>query len=895
MKKLGTRFVVFAFMAFAAFNVGATTITINGVEWTYGIQRNNATTNAYITRAAGDVSGNITIPAYLEGAPVTEIRTHAFANCTDMASIMIPRTVTYFYEEAFHNCTGLNAVHIDDVATWCLAYFSYRWNSNRQNLTCNPLIQAQNLYVNGELVTDLVVPEGVTSIGGGFRGYTKLTSVVIPDSCRISSVADLAFSCCTSLKRVYIGDSVGIDKEYFGLNNGTFAYCTSLTQVRLGGHITSLSSDSGYSGTFAECTSLGSIEIPVGVTSIGDNSGGRGLFRGCTSLTNVTFQGSVTAIGYEAFCLTGLKHFAIPPTVKSIGADAFSSTPLVDVTIPPSVKTIRWQAFRNCTRLSAVYIDDLTSWCSIDFELSSNDNPAYSGNPLLHGPELYVAGFPVGKTLYIPNGVTDIAKCAFYGWTNITSVTMADSVKEIGRNAFGACNGLRSVVIGDGVSDIQYGAFQDCKRLANVTFGNRLTNIENSAFARCTDLRSVVIPDNVIDMGYSVFTGCSALESVVMGNNVTSIRGSMFQNCYALKSIVMGNNVASIGSSAFYNCWSLECAIIPNSVTNLGECAFDYCRTMKSLTVGDGLSSIPATAFGSCTNLTSVWLGSHITSIDHHAFESCIKLAKINFPNGLKNIGRYAFGGCRELKEVFMPPSLENIDAYAFQYCSNLEKVVFTGNAPTSGWSFGDVKAGCTAYVPWLSEGWNVPIPGTWNGINIAYLFTGNNVVEEAEELPETIVIQSDAEVTVRGSPTPAELKAQLLALLARVEAMGRGVGQDPACYKVVGRCDEANGTITLKAVLDAERLGLSETLASVLSPDTLSAFQADGTVRLANVKDGFYYGLAAAERLEDLDAAVAAVKANGLTRAENGEVTLSNRKPIGKTMFFRMVADDRE
>lgn len=246
------------------------------------------------------------------------------------------------------------------------------------------------------------------------------------------------------------------------------------------------------------------------------------------------------------------------------------------------------------------------------------------------------------------------------------------------------------------------------------------------------------------------------------------------------------------------------------------------------------------------------------------------------------------------LGEVFIPPNVLSIGSYAFQNCTNLEKIVFAGSSPTGDSSaFKKVKAGCTAYVPWGTEGWGVSIPGTWNGINIAYLFTGKKEVDESD-LPDTIVVQSDAEVTVRSQRTPAELKAQVLELMARAEAMNRERGQNPSYYKVSGVCDEANGTITLWAAIDAAKIGLEETTSEVVGADALATFKADGTMRLTSAKEGFYYGLAAAGRLEDLDAAVDAVKADGLTRADGGGVNLSAARPSGGSAFFKIVVSDR-
>jgi len=130
---------------------------------------------------------------------ITEIGDYAFWSCTNLKKVTIPNTITTIGNYAFDACRNLEAVYITDLAKWCEISFSYA--------SSNPLHLTANLYLNGELVTDLVIPNGVTSIGKyAFYSYNSLTSVTIPDS--VTTIGTDAFYGCTSLKEVYCKPTV---------------------------------------------------------------------------------------------------------------------------------------------------------------------------------------------------------------------------------------------------------------------------------------------------------------------------------------------------------------------------------------------------------------------------------------------------------------------------------------------------------------------------------------------------------------------------------------------------------------------------------------------------------------------------------------------------------------
>ena len=175
------------------------------------------------------------------GHSVTNIGEDAFWGCSGLTSVEIPNSVTRLGSYAFYNCSGLTSVHINDIAAWCNIEFG--------DNTANPLCYARNLYLNGEKVTELVIPNGVTSIGDdAFYGCSSLTSVEIGNS--VTSIGKHAFNDCYGLTSVEIGNSVT------SIGDSAFKGCSGLTSVEIGNSVTSIGS-SAFSG----CTNLLSITL----------------------------------------------------------------------------------------------------------------------------------------------------------------------------------------------------------------------------------------------------------------------------------------------------------------------------------------------------------------------------------------------------------------------------------------------------------------------------------------------------------------------------------------------------------------------------------------------------------------------------------------------------------
>ena len=286
--------------------------------------------------------------------------------------------------------------------------------------------------------------------------------------------------------------------------------------------------------------------------------------------------------------------------------------------------------------------------------------------------------------------ITAIEGNAFIRNYDLLSVTIPNTVKNIGSYAFYECSGLSNVKIGDGVETIGSYAFYR-NGLVSITIGKNISFIGEYAFYDCYGLTQVYINDlkkwcqidfgslvaNPLYYAHHLYHNKKEVKELVIPEDITTIKDYAFAGGSSIKSLTIGDNVSSIGAYSFYQCSSLASVEFASSITSINN-----------------------NAFYECTELEEIQLPDDIESISDYCFYGCSKLEKLKLPENLKQIKYSAFKNCNKIRSVTIPASVEFIYEYAFSFTSS-ESVDFFVNPEYPPLAYGySFPEGSKIYVP---------------------------------------------------------------------------------------------------------------------------------------------------------------------------------------------------
>ncbi len=569
---------------------------------------------------------------------VTCIGRCAFEGCTSLTSVTIPNSVTSIEYDAFKGCSGLKSVTIGNSVT-NIDWGVFAGCSSLTSVTIPNSVTSigSDAFSGCSGLKSVTLGNSVTSIGyGAFSDCSSLTSITIPNS--VTSIGRKAFDntgfytnapngvfyvdkwVCGYKGTMPSNTCISLQDGTLGIADFAFSDCSGLKSVTIGNSVTSIGLDA-----FSGCSGLKSVTIGNSVTSIG-----HGAFSDCSGLTSVTIGNSVTSIGLDAFSgCSGLTSVTIPNSVTSIGEHAFKGcSGLTSMTIPSSVTNIGDGAFRACSGLTSINVDsDNTKY---DSRSNCNAIIETATNTLIIGCINTV----------IPNSVTSIGDYAFEGCSGLTSVTIPNSVTSIGDWAFYGCSNLTSVMVP--VTD--YSDFCNNKVVGLIQdyINKPVVLIDENG----NEIKEYDIPEGVTSIGKYAFYNCSGLN-ITIPNSVTSIGEYAFYNCSG--KLTVNCNIPSVSYSDYspFRGSLFSEIIIGNEVTSIGNYAFSMGNILMSLTIGSGVQSISSNAFGYVGHsgyepIKTIWLTNTPPSGYTNA-EGTVNYVANNLYTSLKNKTVYPF------------------------------------------------------------------------------------------------------------------------------------------------------------------------------------------------------------------------------------------------------------
>ena len=344
------------------------------------------------------------------------------------------------------------------------------------------------------------------------------------------------------------------------------------------------------------------------------------------------------------------------------------------------------------------------------------------------------------------NVITRIGDEAFANCSNLTNISIPNSITYIGYDVFRGCNNLKynennngkylgnkenpylvlvdvidtsvsEFSISDSCQIIYAYAFSGCGNLTEITLPASLTSIGSWAFSGCNNLTEIYYQGTM-----NQWLNMTFVSSWHSGNSInlyidnklvdeitvnTDIPSYAFYRTDSITKVTLGEGATSIGGDAFSGCGNLTEITLPSSLTSIGNRAFSGCSSLAMVTfAGDSqLKSIGEGAFFACSALQSVELPSSLKSIGDYAFQNCTSLATVTFAGDsqLESIGDRAFQGCSALQSIEIPASVTSIGREAFFGCSNLITVDFGTNSQLQSigsWTFSDCTSLSSITIP---------------------------------------------------------------------------------------------------------------------------------------------------------------------------------------------------
>ncbi len=677
---------------------------------------------------------NTSITSVTLPATVAEIQATAFEGCTSLASFTHNGNVTVIGSKAFYGCNNLSTLVLNftgsEIGSEAFAECGKLTSFDFETVTSI----GDKAFANSGL-TSADLSAAVVIGNEAFADCTSLTSVTLSS---VEIIGTGAFASCSSLREfIFSGNdyyelrsdalcgalcgalyrisdntllyypassgatSFAVPDGTESIADGAFANAVNLTEITLPSTLTSIGK-----GAFAGCVGLATVNINS--VALNDLTADSDIFSGATSLT-VNVNEGVTRLPDYLFDGATVSAVTLPTAgLTYIGKYAFYNNTMTALTIPDSVTEIGEYAFYGSTLETLYYNANVESFVA-DENGNTVFGPMASGAVLDLGANVTVIGdnFLYNSNLAVVNHGTSqverIGENAFRG-TSLTSVTIYESVTDVGSYAFAEITTLNEITVESSANFTGTGIF-DGSGTDNVTFKATGTNVSSGLFASANQpaLTSITL-ENTETVGDEAFDGISTVTTLSLPSTLTTIGSRAFAGMNGISVLTVPENVTTIGNEAFYGWDGLtELNFNATSVADFepGNGIFGVAAGVNrsyKLNIGTSVTKVPAlltvsdalndTEQAENAQITEVaFLGNAVTEIGHYAFAYLTNATVTNFPTAVETIGSYAFH--KTAIGALTLTAATSIGEYAFNSAS-LTSIAITSPSYTIGsYAFG--------------------------------------------------------------------------------------------------------------------------------------------------------------------------------------------------------------
>ncbi len=520
--------------------------------YTYNVKFGEAT----IVDVDKSISGDVVIPSYLGGYPVTVIGDSAFSCCDNITGIKVPDSVKIIEGSAFWGCTSLVSIELpDSIETIEISTFYDCYELKNIDLPDNLKIIGKKAFLRCYALESIVIPEGVESIGDeAFWRCENLSGITLPDS--LTSIGmDVFYGTEYQWNEdnwengvLYIGNHLILgneDIETYTVKEGTKTIAAAAFYFMY---------EDSEGDSYYPCK-LTDITFPESLVSVCGAA-----FYGCKKLTNIRFNEGLEIIEVQAFELcSGLTEITLPQNLRILDHYAFEwCKNLSVINIGDNIETLGEFVFKD-----TAYSADERNW---------EDGVLYLGAYLLDSKSNVVR-------CDIKPGTKYIAPYAFDRRIYFAEVTFPDSLKIIGNDAF-YYTALTKAEIPFGVTTIESCAFGYCEKLESATIPGSVTKIGAGAFGGCKKLADVNIPLSVKYLGAGAFKSTDITDAYI---SAEILDADTFRNCYYLNSVVVSKNVKEIWGYAFLDSSIKSLYLYYSEDLKIREYAFSGCGDLNTV------------------------------------------------------------------------------------------------------------------------------------------------------------------------------------------------------------------------------------------------------------------------------------------------------------------------